>query len=47
MIWSPLIQNKVSFDLMHAADWVPTLYEAAGNVQSMDTKKSVCFELKL
>ncbi|CAL8111199.1 unnamed protein product [Orchesella dallaii] len=29
-IWSPLIQNRVSRDLMHAQDWLPTLYEAAG-----------------
>lgn len=30
MIWSPFVQNRISFDLMHAQDWVPTLYEAAG-----------------
>ncbi|ODM97123.1 Arylsulfatase B [Orchesella cincta] len=29
-IWSPNIMNRVSSDMMHASDWLPTLYEAAG-----------------
>ncbi|XP_051172962.1 arylsulfatase B-like isoform X2 [Leptopilina boulardi] len=31
-IWSPLIENpkRVSNNLMHIADWLPTLYSAAG-----------------
>lgn len=31
-IWSPLIKTapKVSNDLMHVSDWLPTLYAAAG-----------------
>lgn len=33
LIWSPFIQNRVSYDLLHAQDWLPTIYEAAGNVQ--------------
>ncbi len=30
LIWSPFIQNRVSYDLLHAQDWLPTIYEAAG-----------------
>lgn len=32
MIWSPLIEKKrrVSSHMMHIADWLPTLYSAAG-----------------
>ncbi|CAL8143458.1 unnamed protein product [Orchesella dallaii] len=29
-IWSPFIETRVSQDLMHAQDWLPTLYEATG-----------------
>lgn len=30
-LWSPLIaRNKVSTDLMHLTDWLPTFYKAAG-----------------
>ncbi|KAH9376423.1 hypothetical protein HPB48_020095 [Haemaphysalis longicornis] len=31
-MWSPLIakKNRVSMQLMHATDWLPTLYSAAG-----------------
>ena len=31
-IWSPLIKNRerVSEQIMHISDWMPTLYEAAG-----------------
>ncbi|CAL8131486.1 unnamed protein product [Orchesella dallaii] len=29
-IWSPNILNRVSSDMMHVSDWLPTLYEAAG-----------------
>lgn len=32
LLWSPLIakKNRVSMQLMHATDWLPTLYSAAG-----------------
>ncbi|ODM87123.1 Arylsulfatase B [Orchesella cincta] len=29
-VWSPFIKSRVSRDIMHAQDWVPTLYEASG-----------------
>lgn len=33
-IWSPLIKNpkRVSNNLMHISDWLPTLFSAAGNI---------------
>ena len=30
VIWSPLFTPRVSQDLMHVTDWLPTLYSAAG-----------------
>jgi len=31
-IWSKSLPPRVSMDLMHVQDWMPTLYEAAGMV---------------
>jgi hypothetical protein len=35
LIWSPLLQQtpRVSNQLMHVTDWLPTLYTAAGKYQ--------------
>ena len=32
LVWSPLIQKpgRVSEDMFHVTDWLPTLYKAAG-----------------
>lgn len=34
VIWSPLIEqpSRVSDELMHMSDWLPTLLAAAGNI---------------
>ncbi|XP_077528302.1 arylsulfatase B-like [Haemaphysalis longicornis] len=39
-IWSPLLRNRrrVSWELMHAVDWLPTLYyRAGGNIRDLGT----------
>ncbi|KAJ9580505.1 hypothetical protein L9F63_024314, partial [Diploptera punctata] len=33
IIWSPLFTPRVSQELMHVTDWLPTLYSAAGGSQ--------------
>lgn len=41
LVWSPLLEKRerVSNQLMHISDWLPTLYAAAGgNVRYFDTK---------
>lgn len=38
-VWSPLLQEtpRVSTDLMHVTDWLPTLYTAAGgDINALD-----------
>lgn len=32
-VWSPLVERRVSADLMYVSDWLPTLYEAAGKAR--------------
>jgi arylsulfatase A-like enzyme len=36
LIWSPLLQQtpRVSNQLMHVSDWLPTLYTAAGQYKT-------------
>jgi hypothetical protein len=41
LIWSPLLQQtpRVSNQLMHVTDWLPTLYSAAGQCSSRLSSK--------
>ncbi|KAM7294980.1 arylsulfatase B [Ixodes scapularis] len=45
-VWSPLLRKpqRVSNQLMHVSDWVPTLYSLAGAVDALDQSVGIVFQ---
>ena len=35
VVWSPLFTRRVSQELMHVTDWLPTLYSVAGGEDAL------------